>query len=358
MVKHYGIWCAAFLSLAIAPQALCQSERSGPEYAADQSQTDRADPPGFWSTFADDLKSGGKGPLMVGIDPGNFRMGCVSGFRCGDNVPVRDIAITRPFGMSVYEVTVAEFRRFVEATGYVTDAEHAARRWPVGKQLDPLAAISILRTKRHCMGFSAEHLRANSRGIHVRDMTVRLRTWRQPGFERRDDHPVVCISWSDAKEYVSWLAAETGKPYRLLGEAEWEYAARAEPLAHDDYDNASAWCDPKKDREQFCKTRTHHKLCLPQREPTLVGSYGPNAFGLYDIGTNASEWTEDCWSRRLPGLPSDGSARTSGDCSKRVLRDFAFMLLSPPHESRAGVTIHESMNWYGLRVAMTPDWTY
>ena len=97
-MKHYGIWCAAFLSLAIAPQALCQSERSGSECAADQSQTDRADPPRFWSTFADDLKSGGKGSLMVGIDPGTFRMGCVSGFRCGDNVPVQDVAITRPFG--------------------------------------------------------------------------------------------------------------------------------------------------------------------------------------------------------------------------------------------------------------------
>ena len=117
-MKHYGFWCAAFLSLAIAPQALCQSERSGPEYAADQSQTDRADPPRFWSTFADDLKSGGKGPLMVGIDPGTFRMGCGSGFRCGDNVPVQDVAITRPFGMSVYEVTGSNFARPGHTTNF------------------------------------------------------------------------------------------------------------------------------------------------------------------------------------------------------------------------------------------------
>ena len=112
------------------------------------------------------------------------------------------------------------------------------------------------------------------------------------------------------------------------------------------------------DAEHFRRTRTHTKQCLPAPEPTLVGSFGPNAFGLYDIGANAFEWTEDCWSSSLLDLPSDGSARSVGDCSKRSVRDFAPMLIRPPHEARAGETIRKSMNWSGISVAMTPDWTY
>ena len=128
---------------------------------------------------------------MVDITPGTFRMGCLSGFRCRDNEPVREMAIAQPFDLSVYEVTVAEFRRFVEATGYVTDAEYATRRWPVGKPLDRMAALTIPRAKRDCMGFSAEHLRTVRSGTQVWRMSAVFWTWKQPGFEVSDQHPVV-----------------------------------------------------------------------------------------------------------------------------------------------------------------------
>ena len=323
-----------------------------------QPQPDGEEPPGYWTTYADELRSGGEGPLMVGIDPGTFRMGCVSGFRCADNEPVREMTIAQPFDLSVHEVTVADFRRFVEATGHVTDAEHATRKWPAGKPFSRMAALTIPRAKRDCIGFSAEHLRATRNGIIVRRMSAVLWTWKQPGFESSDRHPVVCVSWSDAREYVNWLAEETGEPYRLPSEAEWEFAARAGPLAHDDYDNPSAWCDWKKDREHFRRTGVQSKQCMPLPGPTPVGSHGPNAFGLYDIGTNVTEWTEDCWSRSLRDLPGDGSARTAGNCSKRTGRDNRYILQAPPHESRAGHTLRRSINWSGIRVAKTPDYTY
>ena len=358
MMKRLGVCCTALLGLAISPAAVCQSDLTDPTHTAVQSQPDGEDPPGYWTTYADELRSGGKGPLMVGIDPGTFRMGCVSGFRCRDNEPVREMTIARPFDLSVYEVTVAEFRRFVDATGYMTDAEYATRKWPVGKTLDRAAALSIGRSRRHCFGFSAEDLRATRSGIRVWRMAAMLWTWKQPGFEVKDHHPAVCVSWSDAKEYVQWLATETGRPYRLPSEAEWEFAVRAGPLAHDDYDDPSVWCDPKKDAEHVRRTGVHTKQCTPLPGPNLVGSFGPNAFGLYDIGTNVSEWTEDCWNKNLRGLPSDGSARTAGDCSKRTVRDQTQILLAPPHETRHGDTKRRSMNWSGMRVALTPDYTY
>jgi len=358
MMKHFGVCWTAVLSLAISSAAVCQSNLTGPRHAVAQSQPGGDNLPGYWTTYTDKLRSGGEGPLMVDIAPGTFRMGCLSGFRCHDNEPVREMSIAQPFDLSVYEVTVAEFRTFVEATGYVTDAEYATRRWPVGKPLDRMAALTIPRAKRDCMGFSAEHLRITRNGIHVRNMSAVFWTWKQPGFEMSDRHPVVCVSWSDAKEYVKWLAAETGEPYRLPSEAEWEFAARAGPLAHDNYDDPSAWCDEKKDREHFRRTGVHSPQCLPLPEPSPVGGFGPNAFGLYDIGTNVAEWTEDCWSRKLRGLPGDGSARLEGDCSTRTMRDNSYILQVPPHEARVGLTVRRSDRWSGIRVAKTPDYTY
>ena len=120
------------------------------------------------TSFRDTLNSGGEGPEMVVIPAGRFRMGCVSGLDCDDDEqPVHEVVIARPFALSKYEVTFADYDKFTYPN-------------------------------------------------RVGDMG-----W---GRGRR---PIIIVSWDDANEYAAWLSAQTGKRYRLPSEAEWEYAARA-----------------------------------------------------------------------------------------------------------------------------------
>ncbi len=118
--------------------------------------------------------------------------------------------------------------------------------------------------------------------------------------------PVINVSWSDAKVYVAWLSQETGKAYRLLSEAEWEYAARA-----------------------GTRTRFSFGDDISEKDANFlgglgktwqVGAYPANPWKLHDMHGNVWEWVEDCWNESYDGAPSDGSAWTSGDCSTRVLR--------------------------------------
>ena len=115
------------------------------------------------------------------------------------------------------------------------------------------------------------------------------------------------LSWDQAKQYVAWIGKLTGKPYRLLTEAEWEYAARAGKQTRyswgDEVGTDNAGCDG-------CGRATH-----------LVGQFAPNEFGLYDMHGGVSEWVEDCYNDRYDGAPTDGSAWTAGgDCADRVFR--------------------------------------
>ena len=305
--------------------------------------------PRNWPTFSDELKSGGEGPLMVRIDGGGrFKMGCVSGVRCLFNEPVHESLISRPFALSVYEVTRAQFAQFAERTGYVTDAERADSTWPIGKLIPAGLRDKLVRSRRNCLGWSAEDVRAAPPGSthwSYWDDRARLWIWRNPGFQQTGEHPVVCISWTDAAEYVKWLAVETGRPYRLPSEAEWEYAARAGPLSMENYGDPSSWCDHN--NQEPC-----HNNFLRILRP--VGGDGPNAFGLYDIGTGVAEWTEDCWNRGFQNAPADGSAWMSGKCSRRVLRDFGSARLPPFHELRGPGGLHESGNSTGIRIAASP----
>jgi len=133
----------------------------------------------------------------------------------------------------------------------------------------------------------------------------------------RGRHPVIYVSWNDAKAYVDWLSRKTGKIYRLLSEAEWEYVARAgtqTPFwfgssitaehANYDFSNSQDW-GSKRSFDQ--KTMS-------------VDSYSENPWGLYQVHGNVSQWTEDCHNDNYQGAPTDGSAWTQGDCSSRVLR--------------------------------------
>jgi formylglycine-generating enzyme len=148
--------------------------------------------------------------------------------------------------------------------------------------------------------------------------------WRDPGFAQNDNHPVVCVNWNDAKAYVAWLTRKSGKNYRLLSEAEWEYAARAgSTTAYHWGNNVNNACQYGNvgDRTMAAGTSLSFVNCTDNYEWTApVGSFQANDFGLHDMTGNAFEWTEDCVNSNYNGAPAQGSAWTSGDCGRRVLR--------------------------------------
>jgi len=130
----------------------------------------------------------------------------------------------------------------------------------------------------------------------------------------RGSRPVISVNWDDAQQYISWLSKQTGKDYRLLTEAEWEYAARAGATT------AYSWGDEiKMDGKVMancfaCGSEWDNKQTAP------VGSFAPNAFGLDDMLGNVWEWVEDCYHDTYEGAPDDGSAWNAGDCNQRVVR--------------------------------------
>jgi formylglycine-generating enzyme required for sulfatase activity len=127
----------------------------------------------------------------------------------------------------------------------------------------------------------------------------------------RDTKPVINVAWDDAQTYVAWLSKMTGQPYRLLTEAEWEYAARAGTTTAyywgDDIGKGNANCNG-------CGSQWDNQQTSP------VGSFKPNAFGLYDMAGNVWQLVQDCYHGNYDGAPTDGSSWTSGDCSNRVVR--------------------------------------
>lgn len=152
--------------------------------------------------------------------------------------------------------------------------------------------------------------------------------WRNPGYAQDDEHPAVCVSWEDASAYVRWLSQKTGKRYRLLTEAEWEYAARAGTTTArywGDGDHRS--CDYANGADVTAESRLPdasigaYAPCNDRYAYTApVGSYRANAFGLHDMLGNVWEWTQDCWNATYSGAPTDGTAWAAGDCAMRAVR--------------------------------------
>jgi formylglycine-generating enzyme required for sulfatase activity len=133
--------------------------------------------------------------------------------------------------------------------------------------------------------------------------------------------PAVNLSWNEAKQYVAWLSGVTGKPYRLLSESEWEYAARAGTQT------AYSWGDEVGDGNASCWDCGGE--WAGKRAP--VGSFAPNAFGFYDMHGNVWEWVEDCLNDNYDGAPTDGSAWTvdikapqGRNCTYRISRGGAY----------------------------------
>jgi len=167
----------------------------------------------------------------------------------------------------------------------------------------------------------------------------------------RGRRPVINVSWNDAKQYTLWLSAKTGKSYRLLTEAEWEYVARAGTTTP-----YSTGANIKPTQANYDKSFWEILTGGTAKEQTVpVGSYQPNKFGLFDVHGNVSEWTEDCWNANHKGAPRDGTARTTGDCDRRVLRGGSWY--DGPQGLRSAVryghTVAGRDNSVGFRVART-----
>jgi formylglycine-generating enzyme len=187
-----------------------------------------------------------------------------------DEYPQHRVRITRPFYMGTMHVTRGQFRQFVEATGFKTEAE--AGENPGASGWDP--KISGFR-------YDAKF------------------SWRDMGLDQTDEHPVLCVSWNDAVAFCKWLSQKEGKTYRLPTEAEWEYACRAGTTTR-------YWCG--EDPEGVVQAGNLADGTMLEKYPTWTnvvkakdgyiftapeGSFKPNAFGLYDMHGNGWQWCSD-----------------------------------------------------------------
>jgi formylglycine-generating enzyme required for sulfatase activity len=203
-------------------------------------------------------------PAMVVVRAGEFTTGSpVSENGRGDNEnPQQEVVFAKPFAVSKFDVTFDEWDACYKLRGCLNRSEDNG--WGLGNR------------------------------------------------------PAINISWKDARQYVDWLSKQTGRPYRLLSEAEWEYAARAGSttpypwgVGINQDGRPMANCDG-------CGSEWDNRKTAP------VGSFPPNGFGLYDMNGNVWQWVEDCWNPNYNGAPTDGSAWASGDCNDRVVRGGSF----------------------------------
>lgn len=240
----------------------------------------------------------GAGIRLVLVPPGEFAMGAKPGgeqalrsifMRSGTVAsdeemqaerPQHRVRITKAFLMGAHEVTVAQFRRFVESAKYVTDAE---------------------KDNRGARGFNPAKSDFESDAKY---------TWKNPGFPQGDDHPVVNVSWNDAVAFCEWLGRRENAAYRLPTEAEWEYACRGGTDTWLNFGDAPAQAHLHANLADVSLEKAHKGLVSRQllvnvsKDPedgfaytAPVGRFKPNAFGLHDLHGNVWEWCQDRYQR-------------------------------------------------------------
>lgn len=240
-------------------------------------------------------------PRMVVIKAGTFTMGARPKElgRLAHEGPAYRIEIKNHFAIGKYEVTRAQFHRFVTETGH-----------------EP------------------------SRTCVMRYVRRPNRTYANPGIRQDDEHPVVCVSWDDAVAYTAWLARKTEALYRLPTEAEWEYVARAGT------------------RTLFA-TGDHISLraahFMNGKGTVPVATHDPNPFGVYGMAGNAWELVADCWhpSHQHAHLGDSPAVDESGKCTHRVMKGGAWY--SGPRNLRSAARwanpVDVGGNGVGFRVA-------
>jgi formylglycine-generating enzyme required for sulfatase activity len=234
-------------------------------------------------------------PEMVFIPAGSFQMGYEGGIAPDRyDGPVHPMTIRRAFALGKHEVTVAQFGAFVKATGHVPGADCSV--W-TGEKNEKIAG----------------------------------KTFADPGYATppKPNDAAGCVSWTDAKAYVDWLARTTGKPYRLATEAEWEYAAKAGATTVYPWgDDINAGCAYANMHDQASKAvRPYEPVTCNDGFAGIapVGSLKPNAFGLHDMVGNVYEWLQDCWVIPYGVQPTDGTSyEVSGECHDRIVRSSAW----------------------------------
>lgn len=218
-----------------------------------------------FSVIQDNLRNGHFAPELVVIPAGSNTLGDITRTGLENETPTYQVSINKPFALGKYEVTFDEYDLFCEETGL---------------------------TKPDDEGWGREKL------------------------------PVLNITWDDAHAYVKWLSQESGKSYFLPSEAQWEYAARAGTQT------SYWWGNEPGDKNAQCVTCAAINRCddckdvpLLDDGTTVVGSYKPNPFGLYDVHGNVMEWVADCGHETNSSQPSDGSPRRNGNCNKHIMKD-------------------------------------
>lgn len=269
-------------------------------------------------------------PDMVMVPAGEVLMGSASGdidngTAAANEAPQHKAVIKRPIAIGRFEVTRDQYAAFVKSSGY--------------------------KGEDHCTTF--EHNTPQDRAD---------RSFLNPGYAQDGNHPVVCVSWTNAKAYVDWLSKTTGKPYRLLSEAEYEYAARAGGTSRYGFgDDPADMCKYANGADQSAKTAG-----LPGDAPYMnckdgypftapVGSFPPNAFGLHDLIGNVWEWTEDCFYSDYATAQLDNATHAGRVCSTRAVRGgdwfSAASSLRPAVRAKAEADAH--YDDIGFRVART-----
>ena len=221
-------------------------------------------------------------PAMVSIKGGLFRMGSRTSETRRDSDEAQHDMSVKDFELGQTEVTVGEFQRFVDATGYRTDAEKNA-----GDKEG--CYIAYREGSEWKFGYRAGY------------------SWKTPPFKQSDDHPVVCVSWNDAQAYVKWLSQQTGQTYRLPTEAEWEYAARAGTTTVRYWgDDPDQTCQYANVYDQSSKRANGfgweaHSCDDGWVQTAPVGRFKPNGWKLYDMLGNVWEWTCSAYAKDYDG---------------------------------------------------------
>lgn len=228
------------------------------------------------------------GMELVFVKGGCYQLGDVFGDGGRDEKPLHTVCMD-DFYLGKYEVTVGQYRRFIEETGYRTDAETGGWGWSINSS----------------GGDTQKHEGAK---------------WSSPGFQQDDNHPVVLVSWNDAMAYVVWLREKSGNEYRLPAEAEWEYAARSGGKRYKyswGIGRPSGNIADRSAKKEFSGWSTWIGYDDGYVFTAPVGKFKANKLGLYDMTGNVREWVQDWYDekyyrispKRNPMGPSSGKYR-------------------------------------------------